>query len=196
MCGGYAAAAGAQYAADGCKVIRHLKEARMRNAISKSRAALLATFALALSASATAEVSELQSVEAQAAMFKRIDEAVAAYVQQSGIDESYVGYCRTKLSMDTNAVPADGSIPFGVNYNKIATADELSTVIAARENFERSYLILCIANAKSALDQVVKAHASGPNPRSEQRPYWSWLIGAVLMAGIGFLLGRRTGSLK
>ena len=163
---------------------------------AKWRMALCAMCSLSILAPAYGAISETESGNAQGAMFKRIDSAVAAYVQGRGIDESYVEYCRTKLNMDTSREPTNGMIPFGVDYTKIATTDELKIVIATRENFERSYLILCLAEAKKTLDENSRTSSPVSELASQKDSFWVWILGAILLVGTGFMIGRRTGSLK
>lgn len=200
MRGGHAAVARAQHAAGGltvnCQCCRQLEGTSMPTITPRVRTAFLAALALSFSAPAIAEVSELETGRAQGEMLKRIDEAVSNYVRQIGIDESYVGYCRTKLGLETNKVPVDGSIPFGINYKAISTSEELNTIITARENFERSFIILCLSSAKQTLNQAANLTAAASDTKSEEQSPWLWAASAFLIAGIGFWLGRRTGSLK
>ena len=48
----------------------------------------------------------------------------------------------------------DGFIPFGVNYLEVKDTEQLEEIISAREAYERSYLILCLARAKAALREA------------------------------------------
>lgn len=88
---------------------------------------------------------------AQVEMLDRVGKDVAAYAAKIGISSEYADYCRLKLSMETNAQPADGLIPFGVNYNELQSWERLNSVIRERERYERVYQILCLADAKNAL---------------------------------------------
>lgn len=99
-------------------------------------------------------VSQEDVQKAQVAMLGRVSDAAYAYAKKIGIDESYVSYCYTEMGMHTDAQPDNGKIPFGVNYNNIRDAENLATIINVREAYERSYLTLCLANAKAALNRA------------------------------------------
>jgi hypothetical protein len=104
----------------------------------------------ALTVSANAQVSELDAGRAQGEMHSRVNESINAYVKRIGIDPSYYGYCRTKMYLETRH-DNDGSIPFGVNYRNIKDSEQLNIIISVREEFERSFLTLCLADAKRAI---------------------------------------------
>lgn len=113
-------------------------------------------FTLALFAIATpglASLPELQVSRAQAQMLKRIDAAVAAYADKIGVSEDLITYCRSQMFLDTRH-QADGSIPFGVNYQAIENESQLEVILSVREAYETNYLILCLARAKITLDQA------------------------------------------
>jgi hypothetical protein len=168
----------------------------MTNQAAKLRVALFVMCSLLMFAPAKAAISEIETGNAQGAMLKRIDSVVAEYVERRGIDESYVDYCRTKLNMETSREPSNGMIPYGADYTKMATSEELRTVISSRENFERSYLILCLANAKNTLAETSSTSSPASELASQKSPFWAWVCGAFLLVGFGFILGRRTGNLK
>jgi hypothetical protein len=98
-----------------------------------------------------APVTQAQIAAAQGAMGHRIDAALIVYATKIGIDPSYIGYCTTELLRVTEVLPVNGAIPFGVNYHEITDSQALAIVISTRENYERSFQILCLANAKAAL---------------------------------------------
>jgi len=85
----------------------------------------------------------------QARMEGRVFAVANQYAKTIGIDSDYVGYCAAKMEL-SHGHPQDGSIPWGVNYNHIAKA-ELDGTLQVRENYERDFLILCLADAKNTL---------------------------------------------
>lgn len=87
-------------------------------------------------------------------MYARIFSAAAAYAKEIGLDPTFSNYCYTDLNMRTNAQPKDGAIPFGFNYNNVPDQKTLDQVISVRENYERSFIILCMANAKKVLNDA------------------------------------------
>lgn len=97
----------------------------------------------------------LDTTKAQAEMHNRISAAVNSFARRIGAGSALETYCRVELFMHTQH-PADGSIPYGVNYNNIRSQRELDQVIGVREAHERNYLLLCIARAKRDLDAVEK----------------------------------------
>lgn len=89
--------------------------------------------------------------KAQAQMLKRIDANIKKYAARIDIEPWYIFYCRGKMDIETSLYPANGSIPFGVNYRTISNSERLELVLSNREAFETGYLQLCLANAKSTL---------------------------------------------
>lgn len=108
-------------------------------------------FAVIVAVIGPAAAQTLNTTRAQGDMYQRILTATNSYARQLGLDDTYVAYCQTKLSLETSHQPPDGLIPYGVNYNTIATQQQLDQVIAIREAFETVYLRLCLADAKSSM---------------------------------------------
>lgn len=96
---------------------------------------------------------DLEPLKAQFEMLERINAAVSSFASSIGAGSDLQTYCHIELSMHTRQ-PADGLVPFGVNYNNIRSQDELDQIIDAREAYERNYLMLCLARAKRDLDAV------------------------------------------
>ena len=112
---------------------------------------------LCMTTSVLAEPVTQDNVDkAQVKMLTRAMDAVDKYSERINIDHEFVIYCRADLSFKKGLHPRDGSIPFGVNYKKITDSDFLDTVLLIRENYERSFVILCLANAKNALREAAK----------------------------------------
>jgi hypothetical protein len=110
---------------------------------------------LGAAANAIAEpVTKAEVQRAQGAMLNRITSAVTAYSTSIGIAAEYVTYCYTKLNLETEGHPQDGSVPYGVNYDTLVEGDELRVIIQVREAYEKSFLKLCLAEAKSTLDRA------------------------------------------
>lgn len=101
-------------------------------------------------------VSEETVQRVQGEMMNRVSEAAARYARQISLDQTYVSYCNGELYLKTYQHPANGYIPFGVNYNEIRDSERLSLVLSSREAYEKSYLILCLANAKNALREAAR----------------------------------------
>lgn len=99
-------------------------------------------------------VSKDDVQRAQGEMLMRVLDAVNSYARQINIEHGYVNYCLEELHLRTREHPTDGYIPFGVNYKKITDSENLARVIKSRENYERSFLILCLANAKNTLREA------------------------------------------
>lgn len=81
---------------------------------------------------------------------------MSRYVTEIGIDPAYVAYCYADMHLRSFNHPINGQIPFGVNYNNITDASNLKQIISVREKYEKSFVILCLANAKNALVQAGK----------------------------------------
>jgi hypothetical protein len=90
---------------------------------------------------------------AQVEMSKREDAVWRAYMATVGLDESYLSYCQTSMELATKQ-PADGQIPFGVNYSTLGTVDKLRLVISVREAFETNFVRLCLADARARLNSA------------------------------------------
>ena len=118
--------------------------------------AMLAGITLAISAhSSLAQQSGAIDIgAAQARMLERIRADVTRYASEIGIPQEFVTFCQIELHLKTYAHPTDGYIPLGVNYNQISDQNQLNEVIAAREAYERSFLTLCLANAKKILQDA------------------------------------------
>ncbi|MGH8467551.1 MAG: hypothetical protein ACREVY_00700 [Gammaproteobacteria bacterium] len=99
-------------------------------------------------------VTQGQVDKAQGEMIKRVSDAVARYAKQINVDAAYVSYCDGELYLKTHAHPANGYIPFGVNYRDIKDSERLELVISSREAYEKSFMTLCLANAKNALQDA------------------------------------------
>lgn len=111
----------------------------------------LASLAILSSSPAAAQaVSYDEAGRAQGEMLTRVSAAADAYAKSIGIGDGYITYCRVKLNMVGDGHPKDGSIPFGINYRDV-TRETLTLTISAREAFERSFLTLCLAEAKNTL---------------------------------------------
>jgi hypothetical protein len=101
--------------------------------------------------SAQQRVPQEASGRAQVEMFRRIEKATTNYARQIDISENYIAYCHLELHIKTYAHPRNGHIPFGIDYNSIADQGTLDRIISARENYETSFIILCLAKAKKTL---------------------------------------------
>lgn len=110
--------------------------------------ALPGLFLLLMLQAATVSQQEVQ--RAQAEMLNRVLADIRAYVAEIALDGSYATYCFNKMALDKSRAP-DGMVPFKVDYNTIADRDELETVLHTREVFERSYMKLCLTDAKRTL---------------------------------------------
>ncbi len=98
-----------------------------------------------------APVNQAEVDLAQSEMLRRIMDAVALYARSINIGNDYVNYCYQELHLKTEGHPANGSIPFGINYRQITDSDRLAQVLSVREAYEKSFLTICLANAKNAL---------------------------------------------
>lgn len=90
----------------------------------------------------------------QTKMHERVMAFAAAYAARFGVGSPFFEYCQTKLTISTSHEPTDGLIPYGVNYNDIRTESELKNGLDQRENYEKTYLVLCLADAKRSLSQT------------------------------------------
>jgi hypothetical protein len=114
--------------------------------MNRKHTLLLALFSLAAHAD-----EKVDAGAAQGQMFTRINAAVEQRATELGLGKDVVTYCRIELNLHASHVPADGSVPFGVNYNEIKTTAELNTVIEVREAYEKTFLLLCLSRAKRDL---------------------------------------------
>jgi hypothetical protein len=118
------------------------------------RTAVSALFVLLLSNPAVAQLSQAETGRAQVEMQIRIERAVDSYVQKIGMRDGFVSYCQNEMHLQSATHPKNGIIPFGVSYSNITDRDQLHMIIGIRENYERSYLILCLARAKKLLSEA------------------------------------------
>jgi hypothetical protein len=81
---------------------------------------------------------------------------VTIYATRVGLESSFVSYCKTDLELQVQNHLRDGSIPFGVNYREIPDQNYLQAILATREAYETSYIILCLAKAKATLTAAAK----------------------------------------
>lgn len=96
----------------------------------------------------------VDNLPASLEMHKRVIAYASAYADKIGIGDPFWQYCQIKLTMSTANEPINGLPPYGVNYNLIKTDAELKSIIAQREVYEESYLVLCLAAAKRTLLQA------------------------------------------
>jgi hypothetical protein len=114
------------------------------------RLGLIAALALLASAAHAQNVSDAIAGEEQRKMLMRELGEVRAYAAHIGMSD-YMSYCQTKMADELNLQPRfTGQVPWGVNYHAI-DRQTLTITLQAREDFERSYLKLCLAEAKNAL---------------------------------------------
>ena len=94
--------------------------------------------------------------KAQTAMLARIDQAVKAFASQIKVEQSLITYCRGELALRTSLYPANGLVPFGVNYSQIRDMQALDTLIWNRESHETWFLKLCLANARTSMREAAR----------------------------------------
>lgn len=124
-------------------------KARPAGFSAKLRSIAAAAFCCAATGGVVAQPIDTQRPQGE--MLTRIEKAIDSYASRLNVPSSVVVYCRVQLQLDTRSA-ADGAIPFGVNYNTIATQEKLKNVIYVREAYETTYLKLCISRAKRDLD--------------------------------------------
>src|SRR4051794_5751749 len=61
--------------------------------------------------------------------FRNIDHEIYAFIAAKGIDPTLRDYCDSKMYAEEDQHPADGSIPFGVNFYKVKTVKELYLIL-------------------------------------------------------------------
>lgn len=118
----------------------------------------LVLFCIGIAVMATTDAPPAQALSReqvnreQVAMINRISQRIGDYAREISIDPMFIDYCRIDLSLSIKNVPADGSIPYGVNYNTISDKSALETILSAREVYETGFLMICLAEAKAALE--------------------------------------------
>lgn len=122
----------------------------------------LLTLALTFCCAVSAQAQEpFDRNKAQSAMLMRVQRVIEDYAARIGLGPAYVTYCYSKMDLDTRHEP-DGQIPFGFNY-RTSSDEQVKLALKIREQFEASYLRLCLADAKIKLDSARKLAAS-PTP--------------------------------
>ncbi len=96
--------------------------------------------------------TKLDIMTPQVEMSKRVSAAAAQRAQELGLSNDALTYCRVKLNYKEDSFPRNGEIPFGVNYKQITSHKELSQVIAAREGYEKTFMLLCLSKVKQQLE--------------------------------------------
>ena len=133
----------------------------------QTRTALLTPSALADPGPAPQRDGPLRpndTTTAQQEMNRRIDADVAAYADLIGLGAEWVRYCGLKLITELPSLTNE--YPFGPysagtsQWTHMRTWREVNDAIAAREQFERGYLILCLADTHSRLVQANRPAAS------------------------------------
>jgi hypothetical protein len=99
-------------------------------------------------------VAESDVQIAQLDMLNRISEATIQYAEKISLDDSYITYCKSELYLKTYQHPPNGYVHFGINYGEITDSERLNLVINSREAYEKSFIILCLANAKNILNEA------------------------------------------
>jgi hypothetical protein len=84
---------------------------------------------------------------------KRVVAFASAYADKIDIGDPFWRYCQIKLTMYTSHQIKDGLPPFGVAPRDIRTNGEMERIIDQSEVFGKSYLVLCLADAKRRLRQ-------------------------------------------
>lgn len=96
--------------------------------------------------------TKLDIMTPQVEMSKRVSTVALQRAQELGLGNDAITYCRVRLNYKEDSFPQNGEIPFGVNYKQITSPKELSQVIAAREGYEKTFMLLCLSNVKQQLD--------------------------------------------
>jgi hypothetical protein len=105
----------------------------------------------AVVAGPTSPIDTGESAKAQMEMLTRIEDAVRRYATQIGLDDSYVQYCRMELRIRLQEQVKSGNPIFNFSPERIRSTEALKAVIAIRETYERTFLNVCLAQAKSAM---------------------------------------------
>jgi hypothetical protein len=114
-----------------------------------------AAFGIILLMPSLALAQQFNRDKAQSDMVLRVSRSAGAFAAQIGLPKFYTTYCFTKLNLSTKDLPADGSIPYGVNYNT-ASDETVRQTLSAREEYETGYVIVCLAEAKNAISAASK----------------------------------------
>ena len=96
-------------------------------------------------------VTKSEVSSAQGEMSQRIYDKAREYLKNIKLSDSYLYYCTQELYLKTREHPANGYVPFGVNYNTIKDSKNLDYVISNREDYETAFIVLCLANVKNTL---------------------------------------------
>ena len=99
-------------------------------------------------------VTSVEVSNAQSEMSQRIYDKARKYSKKIKLSDSYLYYCTQELYLKTREHPTNGYVPFGVNYNTIKDSKKLEYVISNRENYETSFILLCLANIKNTLSKA------------------------------------------
>ena len=79
--------------------------------------------------------------------------APSAYAKSIGLGSEYVQFRQTELNIKTGAMCQNGQIPFNVQYKDLSP-EMPKMVIELRENYQRTAMIFCLANAKKLLNDA------------------------------------------
>ena len=103
-----------------------------------------------------ADVTSEEISKAQSEMSNRIFDKARQYSNKIKISDIYLYYCTQELYLHTYNHPLNGYIPFGVNYKTIKDTNTLADIISSREDYETTYILLCLANSKNTLSKAEK----------------------------------------
>jgi hypothetical protein len=86
---------------------------------------------------------------------KRMGAAWNAYADTYKLDRMFITYCQGEMELHTYQYRSNGNYMFSFNYNKHPLLDESAqAAISFREQYEMSYILICLAGIKKALDSA------------------------------------------
>jgi hypothetical protein len=100
----------------------------------------------------------LQMNAAQGASLKRMQTALNTYADSFKLDRMFITYCQGELELHTYNYPSNGNIMFSFNYNTTTSLDMANAAIVFREQYEESYVMICLAGIKKTLDAARAAN--------------------------------------
>ena len=106
-----------------------------------------------ISAVTIASISSVSFADdSQTAMMNRVSKFISTYADEINLSHDFVSYCLIEMNIHTEH-KADGSVPYGINYNT-APKTTIDSAIQLREIYEKRYIQLCLADAKAKLSSA------------------------------------------
>jgi hypothetical protein len=100
--------------------------------------------------------------DAQFVMMKhRVANSYYEYASKIAVSLPYVVYCRVEMDIKLNEFSKLQVFPFGIDINALDDTN-FNRLISDRENFETSYMTLCLSDVRTRISNSVHSGSEKP----------------------------------